>query len=720
MFSFLFSIFTSVKADTKQVPVVAYAAPPVYVDENGLPQAYVRLAEKGVSSKSYELANILSVPTDKFYFIPEHREVLIISDMTQKRSASKGDLLMRYTDEGELIGVLENHGQFRTVGANFKETGYNDWVVSGEKEDKPYVKIIDGDKLSVEELKTLVVSAENIDTSFAYEKDNTGVLTIYLKQKNGWSLLRTKKYFGLYDFDIAREQEYSGLPFKGMVRRSIDRLHLMKSSREWDLNTGSSPIKVMTFNIKGKRSPSFMDINNHGWEGGFGHGYLHLKHNNEDLHFQIELAQEKSNGPAPQFDADMEVIPIPLDYRHKNSVVFFILKKRPYAYRPGDEIGVYALRSKQRDTSKSKVQAYNHLYSTSIEVTNLQPPKGDWYSLFYFNGSHEHVGASMAKGVAVAPRPIPRGLSFNWEFSNRGHGVNKTIRVNDKFMSMSDAYFALIDLEFDLEEMSTAYRRLGDKEPITIWLDVENLDVGVVWRWLVKNSKTEIVLHKIRMSSFDRYGLSSDEYWLKEFALSKLNKLYQQALNDQLHFGEYINFANAMEEGYWIKNANKYASELAGLIHNRMLAKDWSSMDISYNLYMKRINSYVTDSFFSIKEYIVADMLFTENVKYKKSFFDRLWLDTLGGESNYHKIKDMRLLYNLACYHAVIKNKNEMLRMARRALELGKDPEIFFKESDFAAYWTDIDFIELVKRYPAAKPGDSPDIRAIPVEQQVF
>lgn len=511
MFSFVLSLFHQAKASAKETAAPIYDPPPIYVDENGASQAYLRLARQNIYSKSYELANLLPVPTGQFYFIPERREVLIISDMTQKRSASTGDLMMRYSDEGELLDILENHGEFRTVGANFKETRYNDWVVSGEREDKPYVKIFDGDKLSIEQLKALVSSAENIDASFSYEKDNTGLLTIYIKQAKGWSLLRTKKYFHLYDFDIAREQGYTGLPLKGMMRRSIDRLHLMKSSWEWDLNKESSPIKVVSFNREGKRSRSFMDINNHGWEGGFGHGFLQILHNNELLHFQIELAQMKSDGPKQEFDPDMEVIEIPPDYRKKNSAVFIILKKRPYAYRPGDEIGIYVLRPRQRDSRKSKAQAYKRLYSTKIEATNLQPPRGDWFTFFYFNGSHEHVGTNLADGVPFAPRAMLRGLTFNWEFSRRGHGVNKTIRVDNKSMMLNDSYFALIDLEFDLDEMRAAYLRLGNKEPITIRLDVENLDVDVVWRWLIKNSKTQIELHKIKMSSMGLYYLSSDE-----------------------------------------------------------------------------------------------------------------------------------------------------------------------------------------------------------------
>lgn len=55
------------------------------------------------------------------------------------------------------------------------------------------------------------------------------------------------------------------------------------------------------------------------------------------------------------------------------------------------------------------------------------------------------------------------------------------------------------------------------------------------------------------------------------------------------------------------------------------------------------------------------------------------------------------LAFNLACYFGVSKNKAELLRVTKRALELGKSPSQFLDDDDFAEYHDDVDFLALMK-----------------------
>jgi hypothetical protein len=53
-------------------------------------------------------------------------------------------------------------------------------------------------------------------------------------------------------------------------------------------------------------------------------------------------------------------------------------------------------------------------------------------------------------------------------------------------------------------------------------------------------------------------------------------------------------------------------------------------------------------------------------------------------------------LYNLACYYSLNKNKPKLIAAMKRALELGKPPEQFRKDSDFQGYLGDSDFEQLL------------------------
>lgn len=69
----------------------------------------------------------------------------------------------------------------------------------------------------------------------------------------------------------------------------------------------------------------------------------------------------------------------------------------------------------------------------------------------------------------------------------------------------------------------------------------------------------------------------------------------------------------------------------------------------------------------------------------------------IGEEFKVEEAKNEILVYNLACYHAIHKQKKPMLEAIAQALKLGKKPEQFVKDSDFKLYLEDEDFISILK-----------------------
>lgn len=536
-------MFTSVFSSLTLAKGFFDKEPPIYTDEHGEPHAYQRLAEHTITSKNYELSRLLPEYYGDIFFIPERREFIIWADK----------YLRRYSEEGELLDILENRGELRRVGVSFKESGYNDWVISGEIDDKVYVKDLDDTSLSEADLKSLIDTADNVDYDLptnAYEKKE---FTLFLKTQMGWSRVRSKKLFNLYDYTLGDEHQKSWLPLKGMQRHATHQLLLLDKSDEWDVNSMTSPMVVKDYLKTGKSGRGFLDINNQGWKGTYGHGYLALMQNGENLHFQIEIAQiGTGNDGRKLFSPDFEVMMLPKEYRTRNSAAFLVLEPRSHEYRPRDELGMYVLRPKVRDTSKSKVGYLSLQYPVELKLVNLQPRHGEWRSISYINGLNERFTLSLDSDVPVMPRPLPSQLEFYWQYSTTERMVRKFIQFNQTYLQFNDNYSKVIHFGFDHDEIGNAFKILGTNEPISLQLEAEKYgskDLWESWRLLAINSKHAIELCKTHIGAAGLDYSYSDDHLQKQFELLKWDKSHKydwepKVSNEQIPPGFNVNFIN--------------------------------------------------------------------------------------------------------------------------------------------------------------------------------
>ena len=85
--------------------------------------------------------------------------------------------------------------------------------------------------------------------------------------------------------------------------------------------------------------------------------------------------------------------------------------------------------------------------------------------------------------------------------------------------------------------------------------------------------------------------------------------------------------------------------------------------------------------------------IYAKDEELSQIIFDKL----IGENFKIEEAKNEILVYNLACYHAIHKQKKPMLESIAQALKLGKKSQQFIKDSDFKSYLQDEDFISILK-----------------------
>ncbi len=70
----------------------------------------------------------------------------------------------------------------------------------------------------------------------------------------------------------------------------------------------------------------------------------------------------------------------------------------------------------------------------------------------------------------------------------------------------------------------------------------------------------------------------------------------------------------------------------------------------------------------------------------------------LGDDFNVLEIENKLVVYNLACYYSINKEKEKMLEAIRQAVKQGKEKAQFLADEDFKAYWKDKSFLLAVEK----------------------
>lgn len=192
-------------------------------------------------------------------------------------------VFLKIDNKGRKIDSLNagNH-LANDCGVFFFEETYMDWINNGDKTKKNYHKIIDADLLSESKFDGLVSAAQEI--SIAKDYDNQTAL-IYLKNKHGWSLLKSKKHVDKIEYKMGLFHTWTLKPYlSDSKERFIEKPYY--NSRVDTNSDHTNFIVTEHFIKKVKHKSSLGDFNNHRRVGWSGTGYFKLSFDSESMYFK--------------------------------------------------------------------------------------------------------------------------------------------------------------------------------------------------------------------------------------------------------------------------------------------------------------------------------------------------------------------------------------------------------------------------------------------------
>ncbi len=346
-------------------------------------------------------------------------------------------------------------------------------------------------------------------------------------------------------------------------------------------------------------------------------------------------------------------------------------------------------------------QTYRAHYNWQPVFTGMQVRDGLIESIKYFNGDEEYLRYPLDAAVATTPRAVPRELHFI------GGQTGK-----------ADLAFKL---NFEKAEILDAFKKLGNnKQFIQLELRAEQKGKGANYTAWLRSDKEKIQLKHTDIKAFERSSPDIEGKYTRELEQIRLTIKFNNALNNENALQDFLNVSQtiAANSPYIKEYAYLLTSYSNSLLNNSVQNKNFKSAEKIIYHYINELlphtgaagqNKDVAHSIEVIASNSLALAITTQNDAMRTMVFEKL----LGHNFDITALKNGTLLFNLACYYAIKKEKDKLLVAMGQALIHGKKADIFMTDSDFKDYWDDADFMKaLTPVSQVAKGGEGDDKKA--------
>jgi hypothetical protein len=688
--------------------------------------SYPNLFENNVTSENYEIIKLIDGKINGILYHADKKQIII----------DAGHHTWKVNNQGRLIDALEGYGSWNSSGYYFNPEFYLDWIETGDKQEKLFTQRIDGNAYSDQQLFNVFNQADVVEFSIAAH--NTYA---YLLSENNSTIIdiSTKRNLVHYSCgdDSYRDLKWNQTCFEGYIKPYQDPINLLESSLHGSQETDDplSPLRVKGFN---KRKYYFEEgiglqiiapfvfpfiggtWNNLPDRYWFGDALIDLVHNNETLSFRVFADKQiKDNTNKRKVNFDNFTI---YDFPEQPNVKILTLSYLSYRFSGTeknlndyyeDNVGLYVLRKKTQASPAGK-----HPQPWFINVVGLESNREIWgninftdstinYQYYQLGERGKHLDLVL-NSAAAAPQAFyyfPESFTVNVQ-SKHYKSVFK-LQINQQKTAWFHNPLDYTDLPLTINlnpqelksavvQLTTNHSKNREKSPLILQVRFEeNTDIS-------SNLSVSLALtdKAIQLTKFNvEFPLQSSV----NIERAKLKQVHQKVLNNQQPLQALFTQVQLLAEtDEYTKNYIPFVTQyIAEQINKHNQVENFfGSLEI-LTFYIEHIlpfiNHKTAEHNILYNHSVIASQALVAAIHNEQEDMVTVVFRTLLGPNFDITIQEnATLVYNLACYYALQKNKPKLLIASKRSRQLGKPADQFIKDSNFSSYIQDTQFLHII------------------------
>ena len=665
------------------------------------------------SSENYELVKVIDGPINGIFFNEQTEQIIVDSKK----------MLWKIDQQGIVIDKMVKQQHFFASGYAFDLKSYNDWVYSGDKYNKKYQNSIDARSYNLTQLTALFDTAEVVefsrkrDKSYAHLYSESGARLVDITGRSDLIHNRCETY----------ERRFSNMNWKDVCFENYKRNKnlviidesLSGYSSSFESDNEESPLQP----IKLKRQQYHLEEGVLGqvvsyvlypllnglpgemparyW---YGDTHFHLKHHDETLKFKAFT--NNKNDRINHSNLSIFNTPISSPESIKLLKISYFDNQHLESGTELNElyskdVGLYLVRKKGLNPAaihNSRKAKWKVSYSGMPSAKTV-------FGYIYFTGTAYSEKEFILDRNTMSPvYDLPDIIAFEWFSQDKKAPFQ--LKVSDSktvtFQQENKDTEVGLSVEFDQTELTDAFKRLSERSNsknkdtiINIIIQFNRLGENKAQLKVIveaNNQQIELQQHS--------YGFRSVKGKGQSFTyVNRLKVLYNESINNGSLDAVLLHINTlAIQPDYIDKKLEYAVYTLTLLLNHYNIQGDFERSKQVGLYYADNVRHLVPqlsdDSTANINHYVLVSQSLVASVKLKDLSYQKKVLRMLGESVDISTLENSSLLYNLACYYAVRKKKEEMLAAIRQSRTMGKPATQFLADSDFKDYYLDNDFLK--------------------------
>jgi len=303
-------------------------------------------------------------------------------------------------------------------------------------------------------------------------------------------------------------------------------------------------------------------------------------------------------------------------------------------------------------------------------------------SIKYFNGSEAAIHYPFKFSKVLTPRAVPREFYLRMD---KGADFNSILKFN-----------------FEGKEILDAFKKLGSNgKSLQLKIQIED-KADEIKISLISESDSIHLKHTI-VKNYDNALDSIKEIYMQKSEQGIIKAKFMDAMRSIKSLQNFFDVSESIAvNSSYIKN---YAFQLAD--HTTKLLLNYIKVGDKKNGSKRVVRHYVNKLLpYAGKDDKSSDVASNALALSNDKISDLVLKNILGADFNVTTQNNELLLFNLACYYSLHKEKSKLLITIKRVIQRGKKPSQFMTDSDFKNYWDDPDFLKILSAKSKSLKGE--------------